>query len=262
VRSLIAGKYARGGKLPSEPELARRLGISRPTLRQALARLAREGLILRRRGAGTFVNPSVLNIQTRLEEVWDFVEMIRLAGYEPGVKHAWLTLGVADASVAEKLALSPGSEVLTTANVFLADGTPVIYCVDVIPANLVQQAYLPEELYGPVYRFLDRRCGQRVEYNITDVRPVVADQGLSDLLDCPRGAPLHYFEEVAYNKESLPIMYSEEYYRPEYFSFKVVRQMITASPAQGRGQAGEASRTRQVGPEGMEGGRDGRHERS
>ena len=237
VRSLIARKYPRGGKLPSEPELARRLGISRATLRQALARLAGEGLILRRQGSGTFVNPGVLNIQTRLEEVWDFAEMIRLAGYEPGVRHEWLTLGAAEAPLAERLALPPGGEVLTTANVFLADGTPVIYCVDVLPANLVRQAYLPQELHGPVYQFLARRCGQRVEYNITEVRPVVADQRLSELLGCPQGAPLHYFEEVAYNKEAQPIMYSEEYYRPEYFSFKVVRKMITAAPRRGRRRA-------------------------
>ena len=227
LRSLIHAHYFSDGRLPSEPELARNMGASRATIRQALERLARAGLIVRRHGVGTFVNHQVLNIRTRLEEVWDFDEMIRAAGYQPGVRHLELDLAGASVSVAEQLALPAGEEVIVTANVFQADGVPVIYCVDTIPAFLVRQAYREEELHGPVYTFLERRCGQRVDYNITRITPVVADKRLSQLLDCSLGTPLHYFEETGYNMDGKPIIYSEEYYRPEYFSFKVVRKMTT-----------------------------------
>ena len=110
---------------------------------------------------------------------------------------------------------------------FQADDVPVIYCIDTIPAALVRQAYLEEELHGPVYTFLERRCNQRVDYNITSITPVVADRRLSQHLECAQGTPLHYFEETGYNAEGQPIIYSEEFYRPEYFSFKVVRKMTT-----------------------------------
>lgn len=227
LRALIDAQYFSEGRLPSEPDLARRLGASRATIRQALERLARGGLILRRHGVGTFVNHQVLNIRTRLEEVWDFGEMIREAGYQPGVRHLELDLGGASLAMAEQLALLAGEEVIVTGNVFQADGVPVIYCIDTIPANLVRQAYREEELHGPVYIFLERRCGQRVDYNITQITPVVADRRLCQHLDCALGTPLHYFEEIGYNAEGRPIIYSEEYYRPEYFSFKVVRKMTT-----------------------------------
>ncbi|MEJ2597382.1 MAG: GntR family transcriptional regulator [Anaerolineales bacterium] len=227
LRSLINARYFSDGRLPSEPDLARRMGASRATIRQALERLARGGLIVRRHGVGTFVNHQVLNIRTRLEEVWDFDEMIRQAGYLPNVRHLELELDNADTALVEKLALTSGEEVIITANVFQADSVPVIYCVDTIPASLVQQAYREEELHGPVYTFLERRCSQRVDYNITQITPIVADKHLGQLLDCPLGVPLHYFEETGYNTEGKPIIYSEEYYRPEYFSFKVVRKMTT-----------------------------------
>ena len=56
LRSLLqGGEYAVGARLPSEPELAQRLGISRPTLREALQTLEEEGAIVRRHGVGTFV---------------------------------------------------------------------------------------------------------------------------------------------------------------------------------------------------------------
>jgi GntR family transcriptional regulator len=227
IRALIDAQAFLDGRLPSEPELARQLQVSRATVRQALAQLESEGIVLRRHGVGTFVNERVLNIGTRLEEVWDFTEMIRLSGYAANVRHVDLALEPASSEITEKLALDPGNEVLTTANVFLADDVPVIYCVDVIPAGLVRSAYRDEELHGPVYVFLQERCNQWVDYNITEVLPVVADDRISELLGCQIGDPLHYFDEVAFNADDVPIMYSEEYYRPEYFSFKVVRKMTT-----------------------------------
>ena len=227
IRTLINAQSFPDGRLPSEPELARQVGASRATVRQVLAQLEAGGLIIRKHGVGTFVNERVLNIGTRLEEVWDFAEMIRLSGFTVGIRHVQLALEPARPEIAHKLALAPGDEVLTTANIFLADEVPVIYCVDVIPAGLVRSAYHDEELHGPVYTFLEKRCNQRVDYNITEVLPVVADEQLSELLNCRLHTPLHHFREVAFNTDDAPIMYSEEYYRPEYFSFKVIRKMKT-----------------------------------
>lgn len=229
MRALIAGNQFKDGRLPSEPELSAMLQASRATIRQALSSLAEEGLIIRKHGIGTFVNERVLNIPTRLEEVWDFAEMIQLSGYTPGVQHLELTLGPASAMAAQHLALDAGSaEVITTANVFFADTAPVIYCIDIIPAHLVNQAYREEELHGPVYAFLEKRCGQRLSHNIAEILPVVADATLSDLLQCAEGTALHYFRETGFNQEGTAIVYSEEYYRPEFFSFSVIRKKITA----------------------------------
>jgi GntR family transcriptional regulator len=153
--------------------------------------------------------------------------MIQFSGAKPGVQHISLSLETASEKLIEKLALSAGEEVLATTNVFKADDVPVIYCLDVIPASLVRSAYRAEELHGPVYDFLEKRCGQRVDHNITEVCPVVAGYLISRRLNCKPGSPLHYFEEVAFNAEGVPVMYSEEYYRPEYFSFNVIRKMTT-----------------------------------
>lgn len=229
MRSLIGEQSFENGRLPSEPDLARLLGASRATVRQALSALAMEGLVVRKHGVGTFVNEYILSIPTRLEEVWDFAEMIRISGYTPSVRHLELSLGPASPAVAQKLAVDPESaELLTTANIFLADDVPVIYCIDIIPANLVNQAYRDEELRGPVYAFLEKRCGQRLDHNIAEILPVVADERVSELLDCLVGSPLHYFEEIGFNGAGVPIIYSEEYYRPEYFSFHIIRKMTSS----------------------------------
>ncbi len=229
VRALIDGQSFADGRLPSEPELTRILGASRATVRQALSQLEAERIITRKHGVGTFVNQRVLNIGTRLDQVWDFQEMIQMAGYEPGVRHESLSLRHASDAILTALSLPSEEEVLTTANVFLANGVPVIYCVDVIPARLVRQAYNDEELHGPVYRFLERRCRQRVDYNITEILAVGASEAIARRLGCDAGAPLHFFEEIGYNAAGEPIIYSEEYYSPSFFEFKIVRKLTTRS---------------------------------
>lgn len=79
-----------------------------------------------------------------------------------------------------------------------------------------------------MYAFLEKRCGQRLSHNIAEILPIVADATLSDLLQCAAGSALHYFRETGFNQEGTAIVFSEEYYRPEFFSFSVLRKKITA----------------------------------
>lgn len=227
LRALIGARSFEEGRLPSEPQLAVLTGASRATVRQALARLEVEGLVTRQHGVGTFVNQRVLNIGTRLEEVWDFFEMIETAGHQPSTRNHNLTLGPASLAIAEKLCLEATAEVIATANVFLADDVPVIYCIDYLPANLVSQAYRDEELHGPVYEFMTRRCNERIDTCIAELLPVVADGELAALLECQPGSPLHLIKETGFNSRGAPIIYSEEYYLPEFFNFTVLRKMTS-----------------------------------
>jgi GntR family transcriptional regulator len=61
------GTFQPGEQLPSEADLAVQLGISRPTLREALHNLEQEGLIVRRHGVGTFVSRRTLVLESGLE---------------------------------------------------------------------------------------------------------------------------------------------------------------------------------------------------
>jgi GntR family transcriptional regulator len=229
LRQLVQANAFPAGRLPSEPELAEQLGCARGTARRALAQLELEGLLIRRHGSGTYVNTAVQRIASRLEEVWDFAEMIRLAGHTPGVQHLETRLQLATEQEQARLGLPPGSEVIAVTNLFLADGRPVIHCLDVLPGALVRQAYAPEELHGPVYAFLQRRCQQSVSYNIAELCPVNARPALARVLGVRPGKALFYFEEVGYNPQHQAVLFSQEYYLPEIFNFQVVRRMMSAS---------------------------------
>lgn len=224
---LYEGVFA-NGRLASEPAIAKLLGVSRSTARRALASLEEAGLIIRKQGSGTYVNSEILQIATRLDEVWDFAEMIERSGHQPGVRHVATRLEVASPVQRTKLRLEQQAEVIVVGNVFLADERPIIYCLDVIPGHLVRSAYAPDELHGPIYDFLARRCSQFVSYNITEVHSAAAEARLAKQLKCRVGAPVHYFDEVGFNAEHKPILYSQEYYVPDTFRFQIVRKMTSA----------------------------------
>ncbi len=77
------GVYKEKQKLPSEFELAKQLGVSRATLREALRVLEEENIIIRRHGVGTFVNARPL-FTSGIEQLSIVTDMIRQAGRKPG----------------------------------------------------------------------------------------------------------------------------------------------------------------------------------
>ena len=82
---IVQGEFT-DGRIPPEMELAEVLGVSRTTVRDALSRLEMEGSISRRQGAGTFVNDPVLQIRSRLDEIWGYAAMLEAHGFTPSTR--------------------------------------------------------------------------------------------------------------------------------------------------------------------------------
>lgn len=87
TRRIADGRLPIGTRLPSEPELAAELSVSRATLREALQSLATDGLVHRRRGSGTFVLERP-QMATNLDMNYGITAAIRAAGVRPGTREA------------------------------------------------------------------------------------------------------------------------------------------------------------------------------
>lgn len=133
LRDLWHDVAERGTVMPGEAAIAAQLGVSRPALREALARLEAEGLIRRRKGADTIVNRDALDVVARFDQQVEFADLLRGAGYEPTVEVVGsevIGLGDDDARI---LNAEPGARALRTTKRWRADGVVVMAAVDVIP---------------------------------------------------------------------------------------------------------------------------------
>ena len=217
------GSLAPGEQLPPENELAVMYSVSRATVRAALANLQREGAVVRRQGAGTYVTRAAEYLDSRLEEMWNCEDMIRARGGQPSV--GWLEYEEAlpDPRTRETLLLAPEEGVLVIRKVFLADGTPVIHCVDYLPLHLIQKPFTREDLAGHVFTFLEEFAGERASYYVAELMPTAAEDDIAERLKCPAGTPLLLFDEVAYNIKDEAISRSLVHHRQEGVRLRVVQ---------------------------------------
>lgn len=213
LREMKEGAYRYSGKLPPEGTLAERLNISRTQLRDSLAQLEREGFISRHQGVGTVINRHVLAVPVRMDMEIEFMEMISQSGRVPSLLLSTHEFVPAGDAVAQQLAISPADTVLKVCRLIGADGNPAIYCEDYIPAALIKKKeYTGQDLQKPIFSFLKQFCGLEPHMDLTEVRPAVADATMAKMFCVSEGTPLLYLDEIDYDKEGMPMLYSPQYY--------------------------------------------------
>lgn len=219
------GAYARCDRLPRESILASLLSISRTQLRDSLAELEREGFITRRHGVGTMINRHVLSVKVRMDLEVEFLDMISRSGFQAQEIPLAFEERTASGRVARRLNLAEGERVLFSSRIATANGRPTIYCEDTIPLSLVKRAdYAEADLHAPIFCFLSEYCQAEPYLDLTELRPAVADGALSEILNVAVGTPLLFMDEVDYDIDGRPILYSTQHYVDGVIRHTVVRR--------------------------------------
>jgi DNA-binding GntR family transcriptional regulator len=225
ARLIAGGRWRPGERLPSEPKLAEDLGVSRATLRDALQSLEEDGFVTREHGAGTFVTfrPRLRN---NLDVNFGVTQLIQAQGLEPGTASLRVSTAAPDEDGVEKLALAPDDEVVVVERVRTADGTPVVFSLEILPLGLVGGgANVTERLgEGSLYEFLEREVGIVVGHGVATIRPAQASARIARLLDQPVGAPLLLLCQVDYDLDGRPVMLSYDHQVADVFELTVMRR--------------------------------------
>ena len=224
LKERILNNGFRDGRIPPEVELAQALGVSRTTVRDALSKLENEGVIIRRQGAGTFVNPAGLQVRTRLDEVWSYEEALRAHGYTPAVEVLRLETQPAGGEAARRLGLTPDEPVLLMEKRFLEGETPAILTRNILPARLLHCP--PDETHVrlPIYELLETCCHRELRYYLTELAPAQADETLAMHLDVPAGAPMLAFDEIGYDAQHQPLVWARSWFRDDRIRFRLIRR--------------------------------------
>lgn len=224
---LREGAFDQIGKLPPEDILAQRLGISRTVVRDVLAALESEGFITRRRGIGTIINKHVLSVRSRLDLEKEFLEEVADSGYIPSVGFVTPLFAKANEEASRRLMIPEGDQLIVVERLILANGNPAIYCIDHIPLNLiVDTSYTLSDLEPPIFEFLERYCHRSVEMDLTQIAPFLTNQHLASVLEISEGTPILYLDELGYDINQKPVLWSKEFYAPGIFEFTVLRRKV------------------------------------
>jgi len=218
------GTYPPGSQLPSEQEMARLLGVSRTTIREAYRHLIESGLLLRKHGRGTYVKG--LQNQHSLESTLSYTKMIEEAGYTPGVSVISAATRPAQPEESELLHLEPGDLLWEVTRVRTADDRPVVYSADRIPASFVPPS-LRNKRARSLFRLL-ADLGYAPSAGRAQLKPVVADAELARLLQVEVGAPLLHFEEADTRADGTPVMLSSEWHVADVIEFWLNRKEHTS----------------------------------
>ena len=218
---LVAGNLEPGAKLPNENDLAERFAVSRATVREAVLGLMDAGYLSRRHGSGTYVTKPPRS-RHALDTTVSYTAMIREAGHEPGETVISKTRRAPTEHERSQLDLGEDEPVLELERVRLADGRPVIYSRDRIPAALLRDV-ADEALDSSLYAILDA-AGHPVSRASAELLPVLADTKLSRLLEVKRGTPLLHIDQVDYDIRSRAVMLSLEWHVADAFELIVNRR--------------------------------------
>lgn len=217
--AIVSGHLQPGDKLENEIALARDLGLSRTTMRQAIQLLVSKGMLVRKRGVGTQVVHGQVRRSLELTSLYDDLTG---AGQAPSTRVLSRTLAAAgrvEASVAEELQLGAGDQVWALERLRSIGSEPLAVMWNYLPpsvAALDEFDLTGEGLYaslraaGVVMSVARQRIGSR---------GATEEEAL--LLGEEPGSPLLTMERTAYDNAGRPIELGRHVYRPGLYSFEM-----------------------------------------
>lgn len=212
--AITSGALPAGSRIDHEVALSQRLGLSRPTVRRALAELVAQGLLVRRRGVGTTVVQPWVNRPLTMTSLHDDLAE---AGREPSTRLLDHRTGPGSATATAVLGLPAGAPVLTLRRLRLVGGEPLAIMTNHLPADLGVEV---DRLAGAgLYALLrERGVSLRVAHQRVGAR--LATAGEARLLrERPRAA-LVTMERTAYDAAGVAVEHGDHVYRASRYRFE------------------------------------------
>ncbi len=223
---ITRNQLQRNDRLPSEAAMAKMLGVSRNTLREAYLSLESEGVIVRRHGIGTFVAHSP-TISDSLNEFAPFAQIIRQGGYTPSfqtlaVKHEHPPLDVREA-----LGVAASESIPHVRRLVYADQRPVIYVDDYLAPFVDIGGIEWDSFDGSMVKFLATSMDTPLHQIQSRIRAASLEEEVARCLKLAIGTPVLSVRSTIYTIDNRPVMYSKILFNSSIVELTTVRIIRT-----------------------------------
>ncbi len=211
------GELERGARLPSERVLCAELGVSRVTLRKALATLVEEGVVESSQGRGWFVATGVLGEPPNA--LRSFSETARIRGLEPSARVLAARRREATINEAEVFAVAPGSALFELRRIRCLDGLPVASDESRLPLALAPHLEAVDFSTASLYAELEQAgvVPVRAEYALEAAE---ADVETAGHLGLRPGAAVLRTSQTGYAASGRVVEVSTTTYRGDRYRFR------------------------------------------
>lgn len=215
--AMARGVLPPGASLPAERDIAAMTGLSRVTVRKAIEALVAQGVLVQRRGSGTFVAPRVERLEQALSLLTSFTEDMARRG--KSVESFWISRSVQSPTPEEVMALGlgAGDRVARLERVRRSDGVPLA----IERASLSTQVLPDPEQVGPsLYAWLETR-GQRPVRAVQRISAANLGPRDAELLGVTAGAAGLRIERIGYLENGRVVEFTRSLYRGDAYDFAV-----------------------------------------
>lgn len=212
----IGNEFGHGALLPGESALCRQYGVSRITIRAALARLVERGLLIRKQGVGTFV--AGRETTPRSFALLGFLDEIRAHEYRVVVSE----VTEAPAEVAHALAIAPGARVQHLRCVIRRDGEALTVSDSWAAAGSGRELTEGDLRSGlPSIQAMAHRVGARIERAEQVLEPQALAPEYAPLLEVASGSAVLRARRTYFEAGDRPVQFAVIHYHPTRFRFDV-----------------------------------------
>lgn len=230
--AITTGRYGSGGRLPAEGDLAQHYGVSRGTVRHALAVLRADGMVTSRRGTRRVVLGAART--QSFAELLSFTRWARSIGEEPGGRTVAVEPAAGDPGECAQLALEPGARVYRVLRLRTLSRVPV----------MIERTVYPERIGAlvrgfPVDAVSHTEPLEELGVLFTDADHTIdqwpADAEDARLLGCPPGTSLLRERRRTTDPTGVPVEWSQDRYLPGTVAFTVHNSVATTALSRRRG---------------------------
>jgi len=218
LRKLIKQpEYQNGKLLPNEVLIAKKLGISRNTVRQATNKLVYERLLVRKKGVGTTVAKN--NITTKLNKWTSFTHEMDEKGVVFKNYSIKVSSIVPDKEIRQLFHIGDDVKVIKLERLRGLDKGPVVYFISYFHprVGLTEE----EDFTKPLYEKLEKDHHVTVAVSKEGISAILANKKLAEKLNIPVGDPILFRKRVVCDPGDRPIEYNLGYYRADSFTYTI-----------------------------------------